>query len=197
MTKVFSSLVLLLLMTGSLLADNAKEDSLLSLIPRSQSRKKVELYLELSSLTIKRSATDQSQIYAKAALDIATDLNLPLQKAKALEAYALTVFYQSHYQPSLELLRNSYQLYSSTNNSAGMASCLNRMGNCYERLGNYLEALAAYQKALTIEQKLGDRSNVTKLMNNLGVVYSNLKDYSHAISLFQKAREIAIQALSL
>lgn len=194
MTKVFSSLVLLLLMTGSLLADNAKEDSLLSLIPRSQSRKKVELYLELSSLTIKRSATDQSQIYAKAALDIATDLNLPLQKAKALEAYALTVFYQSHYQPSLELLRSSYQLYSSTNNSAGMASCLNRMGNCYERLGNYLEALAAYQKALTIEQKLGDRSNVTKLMNNLGVVYSNLKDYSHALSLFQKAREIAIQA---
>lgn len=193
MTKILTSLLLFLLTAGSLLADNAKEDSLLSLISQSQSRKRIELYLELSSLKIMQSATDQSQVYAKAALDIANDLNLPIQKAKALEAYALTLYYQSHYQSSLELLKNSYHLYKSANNSAGMSNCLNRMGNCYDRLGNYLEALAAYQKGLNIEQELGDRANVTKMMNNLGIVYSNLKDYTHALALFQKAREIAIQ----
>jgi len=193
MTKFLSFLALSFLILGTLFADNAKEDSLLSLVPRSQNRKKIDLYLELSALKITQSAADLSLGYAKTALEIANEINVPLLKAKSLEAYALAAYYQSRYQLAIELLKNAYQLYGSQKNSVGKASSLNRLGMCYDRLGNYLEALAAYQKSLALEQEIGERANVAKVMNNLGVVYRNLKDYTHALTLFQKSREIAIQ----
>ncbi|SDC47689.1 tetratricopeptide repeat protein [Williamwhitmania taraxaci] len=193
MGKLLSLFAFILLLTGSLSADNAKEDSLLSLVPRAQSRKRIDIYLELSALKITNSSADKAAGYAKTALDIANDINSPLLKAKSLEAYSLAAYFQAQYPLSIELLKNAYQLYKSQNNSVGMANSLNRLGNCYDRLGNYLEALAAYQKSLTIEQEIGDRANVAKVMNNLGIVYRNLKDYSHALTLFQKSREIAIQ----
>lgn len=193
MTKVFATVAIVLLSFGLLPADNAREDSLLSLVPHSQSLKRINIYLELSALKIKQAAPERALGYAKNALEIANDLNTPLQKAEALEACALAAQYQSRYQLAIEMLKNAYLVYSNANNDVGMAHSLNRLGSSYERLGNYLEALAAYQKSLTMEQKIGDRGNVAKVMNNLGIVYRSIKDYSQALTLFQKAREIAIQ----
>lgn len=193
MTKVFATVALIVLSFGLLLADNAKEDSLLSLVPHSQSLKRIDIYLELSALKMQLATPEQALGYAKEALEIANDLNSPIKKANALEACALAAQYQSRFPLAIEMLKNAYQNYSKANNDVGMAHCLNRLGNCYERLGNYLEALAAYQKSLTMEQKIGDRGNVAKVMNNLGIVYRSIKNYTQALTLFQKAREIAIQ----
>ncbi|HUX54020.1 MAG TPA: tetratricopeptide repeat protein [Williamwhitmania sp.] len=192
MTKVGRIILGLLLMVEMLPAQNAREDSLLSLIPEAHDKARVDIYLELATLTLSNNP-EKSLGYAESALEISSELNLPLLKARALESCAASDFYLSHYTQSLDYLKSASLLYKNEHNSAGLASCLNRMGASLERLGNYAEALAAYQKSLTIEQEVGDRLSVAKALNNLGLVYRNLGDYTHALSLFEKARELSIQ----
>jgi|GEM_PF-382250 Signal transduction histidine kinase len=192
MSKVGVILLSFLLLTELLPAQNTREDSLLSLIPEATSKRRVEIYLKLSSLSISNNP-EKSLKFAKNALEISNGLELPLLKAQSLEACATSDFNQSRYIQSLEYLKSAYQIYKEEHNTAGMASCLNRLGASYDRLGNYVDALAAYQKSLAIEQEIGDRRSVAKALNNLGLVYRNLGDFTHALSLLEKARELSIQ----
>ena len=192
MSKVGVILLSFLLLTELLAAQNTREDSLLSLIPEANSKRRVEIYLKLSSLTMSNNP-EKSLKFAKNALEISSGLDLPLLKAQSLEACAASDFNQSHYIQTLECLKSACQIYKEEHYAAGMASCLNLLGASYDRLGNYVDALAAYQKSLAIEQEIGDRRSVAKALNNLGLIYRNLGDFTHALSLFEKARELSIQ----
>ncbi len=192
MTKVGRILLSILLMAQMLSAQNAREDSLLSLIPEVHDKHRVEVYLQLAALTLSKNP-EKSIEYAKSALEITNRLEQPMLKAKALESCAVSDFYQSHFTQSLDYLKAAYLIYKEQHSNSNIASCLNRIGACHERLGNYAEALAAYQKTLTIEQEVGDRTSVAKALNNLGLVYRNMRDFTHALALFEKARELSIQ----
>ena len=86
MSKVGVILLSFLLLTELLPAQNTREDSLLSLIPEATSKRRVEIYLKLSSLSISNNP-EKSLKFAKNALEISNGLELPLLKAQSLEAW--------------------------------------------------------------------------------------------------------------
>jgi len=73
----------------------------------------------------------------------------------------------------------------------GEAISLNRQGNAFTATGNYTKALTCYLSALKINEKRGDRVEMTKNLSNLGISYSSEGDYRQAINYTLRAKAIA------
>ncbi len=112
---------------------------------------------------------------------------------------SLAMFYKSIGTAYLKLdqnstaekhLRESYRIYSSINDSLGMANASISLGNSLKDQGNLKEAEKYYKISLELARKLNNKRLIAGNYNNLGNVERRRKNHQKALDYFFKALEM-------
>ena len=129
---------------------------------------------------------------AKAALDLASELEYDLGEANALNNLGVYEKQKGNYDLALKLYQKSLNLYDSLEESEGTAKALSNIGNIYSMNGDFENALKYYLRAQKLFEIKGDLRRNMQIQNNIGNVYLEkgqdqiaLKYYKSVLDLYQ------------
>jgi tetratricopeptide (TPR) repeat protein len=135
---------------------------------------------------------DTALFLAYIALDLgnsASDIKtIALASRRLAEAY----FYKNEFLKAIDHYRESANAEFRLHNDSTFffADRIADQAYCYQELGIYEKALELYQVALRIQQKLGNKEEISNILSNLGTNHFYRGQYDQAIGYFEDALEI-------
>ena len=88
---------------------------------------------------------------------------------------------------AVDLLSRSVALYRQTDDRAGLADALNRLGDAALQGGHYADARQSFAQSLSLRRLAGDDLAVAGSLNNLGAVAMRVGDFADAEASFDEA----------
>ncbi len=174
--------LLLLLVTSPINAQNPKEDSLkLELKKNVVDTVRVKTLLKLGSMYVGNDLKITLQ-YINEAKKFARKANFGLGLAKAYKISGTAYYYQGQFREAMDEWQSAFQVFDSLQNKPGMANILNNIGAVYFEQGDNTHALENYLKSLKLSQQIGDDLSTATAMTNVATVYMD-KKATHNLAL--------------
>ncbi len=130
------------------------------------------------------------------ALEIATRLNLRVERGRCLNNLGLYFWKSTDYSKALRFFQQALSILRPLNDSQTEAECISNIGIISMILGDYDNALLHFKNSLSIDAKNGRVADVCKTYNNIGVALekkayqTNLRaDFIEALGYFDKSLE--------
>lgn len=198
--------ILIILNSGRSSAQNAKTDSLLSILRNTnEDTTKVKTLNDLSDRLYLNGEYDNAITYAQQAKTIAEKIVIPLQAnrgwakgiARSLNNIGVIYKEQGNYPKALELYFKALKIYENIRQSDGtlgskknIATLLMNIGNIYYYQDDIDKTLEYYQKSLIIRKEIGDNKGIAISLNNIANIYGNQGDYPKALEQYFIALDI-------
>ena len=185
----FAAVALLLLMSLSVFSQNARIDSLKSIIEtKAKDTAMISTLNELSSALIGIGEATESSKYSKKAKQLATELDYTKGKAYALKWLGIGEFYQGNFVEVDKYLNESLENFEILQDSTGIANILNNLGTVLYSQGRNAQALEYYLRSLRIAEKLNNPMRIASALVNVAAVYAEeIRDYEKTMSYYNQA----------
>jgi signal transduction histidine kinase len=188
--RLFIFIVLLLLSSYVVYAQNNKIDSLKKVLHFSEKPPKQDS-LWVNALNEYASAchvsvVDSTIFYAHKALAIAQKINYELGEVEALRNLGTGYGVQGDVVMAVKYLDKALIIAKRRNELTVLSKLYNNYGNLYLPKDAEL-ALDYYQKSLTIRRKLGNPKLLATILLNMGSIYIRLKKYDEAVQYYQES----------
>lgn len=176
---------------GSLLAQSAKTDSLLSRLKtdKNDTNKVKDLYRLCNEYRL-TGDYEKGLTYGKQAVSLAQDLKFKKGAASAYNNMGIIYMYQSNFSEAMNCYLASLAIYKETKNVAGVANTYGNMSGIYMYLGNYPEALKINFSVLKTHEESKDTTRIASTTNNIGQLYLYQKKYPEALNYFRTALQL-------
>ena len=188
--KVTFAIVCLLLLTPlSVMSQNAKIDSLKSIVEtKAKDTAMVSTLNELSSAFIGVGEASESLKYSAKAIELATELGYIKGKAYGLKWLGIGYFYQGNIEESDKYLNESLDNFDVLQDSIGIANILNNLGAIHYNQGRDAPALEYFLRSLRIAEKLDNPMRIASALVNVAGIYAeDIKDYDKTMSYYNQA----------
>ena len=137
------------------------------------------------------SSPDSTFKYADNALQLSTNINYKLGKAKAYRLIGLSCSGRSEYDNALNYFFLSVKEAMNVENDDFIAVVYTSIGIVYRKKSDYDEALKYYLKSLEILKKEGDSSRISSALNNVGIIYKMTGNLDKAIDYYSESLAIS------
>ncbi|MDR7481728.1 MAG: tetratricopeptide repeat protein [Armatimonadota bacterium] len=127
--------------------------------------------LSLAVARWRRGELEASEAANRRALAIATDLQLPRLRGRALNNLGLLAWNRGQLDRAVELYSQAYAVFEQTEDLPEMGRVLNNLGLIRRTQGFYDEALAVLAKALRIRERQGDLRGRSATFDELARVH--------------------------
>jgi signal transduction histidine kinase len=149
----------------------------------------LDLLIEISK-AYRSFNTDSAYRYAETALNGARLQSSIRHEAMAENCLGVAVGIKGEIATALEHLNRAVDIFTSLQDSGGIAAARANMGIAYTIVGDHERALAYYLEALEIQEHLHDALNIARTLVALGVYFLERKE-------FDKAMHYTVRALDL
>ncbi len=149
----------------------------------------LDLLIEISK-AYRSFNTDSAYRYAETALNGARRQSSIRHEAMAENCLGVAVGIKGEIATALEHLNRAMDIFTSLQDSGGIAAAKANIGIAYTIVGDHERALAYYLEALEIQEHLHDALNVARTLVALGVYFLERKE-------FDKAMHYTVHALDL
>lgn len=185
------ALILVLITSHTLLAQQHVLDSLLNVLPKHSAKDTIRLNL-LNDIAFEYSFIDPDKGIAAAgeAISIALETGNRSKLAASYSNKGVNYAAKGNDSAALALYKQALAIHEEQNNLLSMARVFNNMAIIYVGLSDYAKALEYHGKSLAIFEKTGDKLRMANALNNTGVVYLYLADYPKALGYYLKALSI-------
>ena len=129
--------------------------------------------------------------YAKDAVKLSEQINLPWAKAAAYQNLAYYYTLSGDYSTALEYDNLALQNDLITKDSSLIAESYNFLGSDYYDLGEYDDAYFYFTQSYGIAKKINDSSHMTIALHNVGCVFKEMGQYDRAIDHIKLSRKIS------
>jgi len=172
MIRKLSCLVLLLvILSPGLFSQDAKRDSLLSVLASAKAdTNKVKVLIDLGK-ELYRSAPQEALQYSKEAIGLATKLNFKGGLPLAYKNAGLTEYGRGNFAEAINYWQQSRQAFEAVGDRAGVANILTNMGAVYNNFGEDTKAIELFFEARNAAEKIGDSLRIVTTMVNIGLIY--------------------------
>ena len=129
--------------------------------------------------------------------DVSVELRqFDTDEARALSSRARSFSHllEGRYSEAKEDLLVALELYQTTRNEKGMASCLNGIGIIHEELGDYSACLEHMHRALALYERISDVGGMGAVTSNIGNAFNATGDLPAAMEYWNKALALHEQA---
>lgn len=131
---------------------------------------------------------DKAMLFAQQAVRHSKTEN---QKAKSLLSMGVLNCDVSRYDSAEFYLTQSLALFTSINDSLGMADVFQGMGEVKENLGLYSASLVFYKDGFDIRRRKGVEEEVARSLNSIGNIYVFLTNYPLALENYLESLKIS------
>ena len=121
------------------------------------------------------------------ALQLSQKADYPRGVAYALRGIASSLLTEERLYLCMKNLQRSLQIFTTLNDSTGVAGCYVSLGHLYRRLQDHDQELFYHRKAFDFFSRQGNPERVGVTTHNLGQTYYNMGDYKNAIRLTERA----------
>jgi len=142
-------------------------------------------------LDIRFNDPEESLEKSRYALDVFTNLNIPLGKAGALNKMGFSYWNMGDFNQAITYFEKALQIARTEKDSSWIARTTNNLGAVHWGLSNYNTALELFQNALEIRTSMGYKRGMSLISNNIGLIYQVWKLYDEAMAYHNRALLIA------
>ncbi|NOU45616.1 MAG: tetratricopeptide repeat protein [Bacteroidales bacterium] len=147
--------------------------------------------IQLSNSYLRSSRYQEATECAENALDMATDLHLKNEIARAREKLSVIFFELGDFDKSAKFDFENLKYYEHINDQKQIGVTLGNIGIDFISQNNYQKGLEFLKKSLDIALKNGDSNGIAFQYNNIASVYfEQYNDYKIALSYFREALKI-------
>lgn len=184
---VFAGLTLL--MSLSVLSQNAKIDSLKEVVASGTKDTVMVIVLnDLSSEMLGAGDIDESLVYAEQALDLSSRLKYLKGKAYSLKQIGMANYYKGNYLDVFDNWTQSLENFEMIKDSLGISNMLNNLGTVYYSQGSNVKAIDYYLRSLRIAEKLKHPFRISTALVNVASVYGDSpQDWDKALNYYEQA----------
>jgi len=184
---------LLLMISGSLQAQNSQIDSLKQLVQTGQrDTAMVNTLNNLSIAILQNEDISESLLYSKQANELATELGYIRGMAYAEKNMGLAEYYQGNNLEVMDHWTKSLETFETLQDTIGIATLVNNLGAVYYNQGSHTKALEYYLRSLSLSEKTKDANNIAQALLNLGGLYAEMHDYEKALEFFNKIEKYRV-----
>ncbi len=183
----FVSVILFLLLSLPVFSQNAKIDSLKSVVEtRTKDTAMVSTLNALSIEILNNENISESIHYSEQAYALADQLNYKKGKAYALKNIGLAQYYQVDFLAVLDNWTKSLYTFETIHDTLGIANLVNNLGAVYYSQGSHAKALDYFLRSLSISEKQKDTFLISSALLNIGGVYGEMENYDKALNYFKQ-----------
>lgn len=139
---------------------------------------------------IKRGVMDTARTLLDEAIALADQQSFIRYKAKILNVYGISYFYQGNTPEALKYWQEAKTIAEANHDQSILSKIQVNLANAQQALGNYPAALDLYLKMLHEFEVVKDTQSISMAYGNIGVVYGNLDDQEKAKDYLLKALKI-------
>lgn len=179
----------------SILAQNAKIDSLRSISAQQKDSSLLTTYLSLSS-AFGRISPDSAKSYSFKALELATELGMKRELGIANLGIGISEKNLGNLSIAEPFYKEAYRYSKEVNDTMNMGLCLNGLGILYKKKANFEKSVEYYNEAARLYEAFGEERSITKLAtvyNNLGNLVKNNGDYRSSLIYHRKALSLRLK----
>jgi two-component system NarL family sensor kinase len=185
--KSFSVLLLMLLSSTMLVAQNRSIDSLhQALNSTSDQRSKIKTLIELC-WEYRFINAEKARTFGLEALELAKKEGIEELEVEALSNVGITHEAQGNYTEALDYQFKAIKIREKLGNDLKTANTINNIGVIYDEKGDYAKAIEYYLKARKIYERLNDQGKIAMVLSNIGIVLRAQKDYKNSIANYRQA----------
>jgi len=173
----------------SLYPQNAKIDSLLSVLKNTKKGHRVDILNQLAK-EYWFEDTKQTIKYGHDALGLAKSLGYDFGKAQALNNIGVAYYFSNDYENALKYFNQSLVIRQKIGDKDEIIKSLNNIGIAYSDQGMSEKAISYMEKVLQIQEEQGKQDDAANSLLNIGVEYEN-------IGRFNKALEYLLRSLKI
>lgn len=188
----FALIIVGLLATNTLFAQQEKIDSLTSVINKLSSSDTLKAIQtnQLARFLAREMELDRAISYAQKAIKLSKKLKFKNGEAEAYNIIGIAHVYKGENKEALENLFLGLKKWEESGFQKGVVISYIHIGNVYDDLGNYPEALKNFFKALKLYEKIGSKEGIAMSYNSIGVVYKNQGKYSESLKNYFAALKL-------
>lgn len=188
--KFFSFCIIICTLSAPTFAQSIerKVDSLSRLIQSERGAKKLDLMRELVRVHLEDNIEESLNV-SKQALALAYKLGDSLRIVQFKRANGFIYRKLDSLTLSIRELNEGLAIANRNNFNDDQIKILNTLAIAYSLNGTPDKALECHFKAITVNEKLGNKEELSITYNNIGFVYFKLKDYDRALEFYQKSLE--------
>jgi signal transduction histidine kinase len=179
-------IIFIILIINTQVSTQSPIDSLLQRCEKANDIQKIDIYLQLSKLTIKDSALSNS--YNKRAFQLAVANKLIAEQAKSIYQSGKILYTARNFTDAIPQYRKALELYGQLNDTVGMTTCYRYIGISNFNLSKSKEAIASYLEGLKLAKR--DLDYTAEQLGNIGLVHNEMDNMNEAISYFRQALSI-------
>ena len=187
-SKIFS-LLLIIFIFQSLIAQTAEIDSLRAEVEKLTGTKKIDAINQLSKAFWQENP-ELSIKNGNKALVLSQELKYKKGEAEAIKNIGGAYYYLSDFDTAVEHFIKSLEIRKKIGDKTDIINALNNLGIVQESLNNYEQALEYYLESMEIESEIGNKNGIAGSLNNIGMVYEKLSDYHKALEYFRRSEQI-------
>jgi tetratricopeptide (TPR) repeat protein len=150
-------------------------------------------YIGLGSTYRVSGETNVALSHFKKALNLASSMDLPLEKANALISIGNVYRTLGQYDEASQSFKEALEIAQEMELKSIECSCLHGLGIISDDHGLWDEAMNFFQQALPIARELMDENLEYSLLNSIGIIHYNKKDIEKALEYFEKSLEIRLE----
>ena len=191
--RVLSGLLLVIVFTSKLYAEQDVSDSLQKLISTTKSdTTTVNLLIALSKSYFNSDPTAAIRD-AEMAKKMARQLNFKKGVALAGKNIGLAYYMQGKYVEAINNWQYALSVFDTIGDKVGVANMLSNQGAVFFNQGDEAKALELHLKSLKMSEELNDSLRILTSLNNIGIVYLNKpRTYDKALEYFIRSYEMGI-----
>lgn len=134
-----------------------------------------------------RKNPEKAHEFAWAAMEIARNLNLPMEIAKIYGTLGYIYMAEGKYEQALEYGLKASKIFKEINDQSGYGYALGETGRIYREMGDYAQALEYHIKASNVFEESGDKKGMGLSADNIGGIYREQGNYESALWFHLKA----------
>lgn len=188
MKKMPYFLLIVVLITQTISAQNSTLDSLLNLLKTmDDGEKKVGL---LNHLAYQYHTVNPTLgiSYANQALEISRKIHFKTGIANSYVNIGNCNLIMSNYPTALEFYQKGLRIYEETNIYSGAAITLSNIAIIHLHLENNDKSLETFRKALEVNKKINDKYAQALILSNIGILNAKFQKYDQAIADFKNSK---------
>ena len=182
----FGSVIVLLILSLTINAQNKTIDSLKSIIETGAKDTVMVSTLNALSLEVLKENIVGSKAYSEKAYELATQLDFKKGKAYSLKNIGLAAYYQGDYLEVLDYWTQSLETFEEIKDTLGIANLVNNLGAVYYSQGSNAKALDYYLRSLNISEKLKDPLRISSVLLNIGGLYAEMLNFDKALEYYKE-----------
>lgn len=170
--------------------DQARIDSLLSVLPEEHDSNSVDI---LQEVFLEYLLTDppKARTYAERAVEIALQVDEPSSTAQAYNIYGVSHQINSDYDKAIEFGEKALEIYHDIGNMERVSAMYNNIGNSYRNKGDISKCLEYHMESLRIKEEIGvDDEALAASYWNIGNLHGDVQNFAESNVWYRKAEKI-------